>query len=295
VSQPPGPTGVITLKKIGDMTYEQYGAIVLSTTGVTQVTMSAAVADQLFQPNIEEQITWIEEFGSRIQGDPHQDSQSSLHNASLGAWPGGAWATQGSTRVTMVPQATLSGTVRQFLQTISVALPDSVLADTEAAGTQQRLSETNRNPTYSMRWAQTATDSVGSFGIGWHRTGESFTNLSLTINGLNSGVYFRHEMNEDILGACRTFTPFIAGTQTETTLSMGVSASAGVFHAGRIVITGGGTAAEFFMDGVSRGVITTDIPTIPGDPLTPGFSNSNANVPVCDVDYMAMSQRRTPV
>ena len=295
MSQPPGPTGVITLKKIADMTYEQYGSIVLSTTSVTQVTMSADVADQLFQPNIEEQMTWIEEFSSRIQGEPHQDSQSSLHNAALGAWPGGAWGTQGSTRVTMVPQATLSGVVRQFLQTGAVALPDSVLAQTEAAGTQQPLSEANRNPTFYMRWAQTATDSVGNFGIGWHRTGESFKNLSLGVNGLFKGIYFRHEMNGDIWGACRTAPAFVPGTQQETTISMGVSASAGVFHSGKIVITGGGTAAEFFMDGVSKGIITTNIPT-QSDPsaLTPGFSNSNANVPVCDVDYMAMSQQRRP-
>ena len=43
MTNPAGPTGVIVLRKIADNTYEQFGSIVLSTTGSSQVTASQEV------------------------------------------------------------------------------------------------------------------------------------------------------------------------------------------------------------------------------------------------------------
>jgi hypothetical protein len=229
MSEPAGPTGVITLKKIADMTYEQYGAIVLSTTGPTQVTMSSDVADQLFRSNIEDQMTWIEEFASRIQGEPHQSSQSSFQNTQQAAWQGGAWATQGVTRAALVPQATLSGAVRQFLQAGGAALPQAELATNETQGLQQITSHIDRNPTFYIRWAHAGGFAGGLRAIGWHRRGESFTQST----GPLGGIYFQWSTASDIEGVCITHA---GTTKFMTTLSMGVTAATGSYHTGRMVV-----------------------------------------------------------
>lgn len=289
MSNPDGPTGVITLKKVGDVTYEQYGTIVLNTTGLTQVTASSAVLGAIFQPNIEQQMTWIEDFSSRIQGAPHQVSQSSLKNSQAAAWTGGAWSTQGNTSSSLVPQATLSGSVSLHLTTGGVALPDAEFSTNESDGNQQMTSHVSRNPTFYMRWAQTAATSSGAVcSIGWHRGSEGFTNPGTLLGG----IYFRAQANSDILAVCVTR---VGATQFETTKSMGVLMAPGVYHTGRLVVTGGGTNVECFIDGVSKGSITTNIPTEGGTfALVPGLGATNANVDLIDVDYMACSQQRTP-
>lgn len=292
MSGPEGPTGIITLKKIADSTYEQYGAIVLSDTGVTQVTLSAAAIAQIFVPNIEEQITWIEDFGSRIVNDPDQ----------TGGWQGGSWHAQGGVPKALTTIDTvLDGAVRDRLDTIAVALPEAGLSQTEKFGSTAAASTNmNRNPTLYMRWAQTSATSAGAVGIGWAREGEGFTDFSLATagNGLISGIYFRCVLPDgDILACCRTHPTPGSFTRTETTKSCGVSAAAGVYHACRIVVTGAGAAAEFFIDGVSKAIITTDLPLSEPDAqfqLGPSFGSTLANEDVIDVDYMALSQQRTP-
>lgn len=230
MSEPAGPTGVITLKKIADMTYEQYGAIVLSQTGTTQVTASSDTLDAIFQANIEDQITWIEDFDSRIQGEPHQSSQSSLHNTQRGAWPGGTWGTQGGTNASLVPQATLSGAVRQFLTTGGVALPQAALHANEASGGQQITAHVNRNPTFYLRWAHAGGSAGGLRAIGWHREGGSFTQST----GPLGGIYFRWENAGDIEAVCVTHA---GATKFMTTLSMGVTVATGSYHTGRMVVS----------------------------------------------------------
>lgn len=288
MSKPAGPTGVITLKKIADMTYEQYGAIVLSQTGVTQVTASAEALAQVFQPDIEQQMTWIEEFGSRV-----------TRAIGLGGagWQGGAWQTQGNIDLSLKPTSLLDGAVANRLTTIALALPQATLTISETSSLSANAATTHvdRNPTMYMRWATTTATSTGMVGIGWHRGTESFTNLDLATgsNGLVSGIYIRCPLPAgEMVACCRTHS---GSTRLETTLSLGVSAAAGVYHTNRMVVTGNGAAVEFFVDGVSKGSITTNIPTDSGPfSLAPGFGSSNPNVDVLDVDYMALSQQRTP-
>ena len=49
MSEPDGPTGIITLKQVGDITYEQYGRIILSATGRTQINISPQDYRDLFE------------------------------------------------------------------------------------------------------------------------------------------------------------------------------------------------------------------------------------------------------
>src|SRR3990167_838127 len=113
MSEPDGPTGVITLKQIGDQTYEQYGQIILSKTGLTQITISAQDFTDLFErQTLETQIVWLGEFQSRIQGTPNPN-QSSTYNVDIAAWSGNAWARNNNTGGTSSLQdsVTLSGAV----------------------------------------------------------------------------------------------------------------------------------------------------------------------------------------
>ena len=276
MSGPAGPTGVITLKQIGDVTYEQYGAIVLSTTGTTQVTASSTALAQVFQPNIEQQMTWIEEFASRIQGSPNA-AQSSFYNDQIACWPGGAWGKQnpgGLDSLIASPQATLSGAVR-FGEN-AIAAPHSELFVNESSGTIQGTTQVNRNPTLYMRFAQTTVSGSGGVTrIGW---GDINNNIAV------AGLCFRYVRNSDIEGAA-------SKASVTTTLSGGVTAADGVYHAGRIVVTGGGTSAEFFLDGVSIGTITTNIPTVV---LGPRIEETEIAPQQTDLDYLACSQQRVP-
>ncbi len=290
MSNPPGPTGIITLKKIGDLTYEQYGKIQMSATGLTQIVISTDSFTTWFeQRNIEQTVTWIEDFASRVQHDE-------IVKAGGAAWQGGSWSTQGGIDDALAATPSLDGAVRLRLTTLSTALP---AANFEASNGpfdgQQGTSHVNRNPTFYQRWAQTATSSVGMMAIGWHRGGESFTNLDLATgsSGLVSGIYVRHTNGSDIVACCRTF---VGPTRLETTMSTGVVAAPGVYHTARMVVTGGGAAVEFFIDGVSKGTITTNIPAESGASfqLSPGFASSVANDETLSVDYMALSQQRSP-
>jgi len=296
MSEPAGPTGVITLKKIGDMTYEQYGAIVLSSTSITQVTASASTLDTIFQPDIEQRMTWVEDFGSRIR-------HNEVTNANRAAWQSGAWQSQGGINKAFTDTGLLDGAGRLFLQAISSALPNMNVRNTEGEtlpGDNRATTHVNRNPIFYIRWAQSVATSSGQMAIGWVKQGGSLTNLDMATasNGVTNAIYLKHGTGTEIIGCCRTTTPPGSFNRSETTLSMGVSASAGVYHTARMVCTGAGAAVEFFLDGESRGVITTDIPRdVPDDftfALWPTFGSSNNNVFTIDVDYMAVSQQRTP-
>jgi hypothetical protein len=282
MAEPDGPTGVITLKQIADMTYEQYGAIVLRETGLTQVTASAEARTLLFQPNIEQQVTWIEEFAARIQGAPNP-SQSSPVNAQEASWPGGAWG------MTLTPQALLDGAVRYDTAGVT---GNTELQTDETQGLQKATSHVNRNPTFYMRFAHAGGTDAGIRGIGWHRGGESFaTEASAKLGAIN----FRWQNGGTLIAVC---SRNVAGVGQETTMSTGVTMATGSYHTGRAVVTGAGAAVEFFVDGVSKGSITTTIPDEAPGPggtfqLTPGVGSTNGPGDVMDVDYMACSQQRT--
>ncbi len=219
MSGPAGPTGVITLKKIADTTYEQYGSIVLSQTGTTQVTVSSqAVLDNLFKSDVENQITWVEDFASRIVGTPNTN-QSSFHNNQEGGWPGGSWLSQQIVVTSIVPQATLSGAVG--LGGTAVGTPHMELGVDESGGVRVGISELNRNPTYYMRWQQ--VDSQGGLlSLGWGGLG--FRAIT------TDGVGFQWEPNAQIYA-------FATSGSVSTTLSTGVTATQNVYHAGRLVIS----------------------------------------------------------
>lgn len=287
MSEPQGPTGVITLKKIADMTYEQYGTVVLDTDGGGQITFSDAALARIFQPDIEAQMTWIEDFASRLQGAPNPN-QSSSPNDQAASWPGGNWGTQGVIATNLLPQATLSGAVR--LGVVSgVGPPEAEFNSNETFGLQQITSHVSRNPIFYMRWAHAGGSGGGLRAIGWHRRGQSFT---VAASALLGAINFRWLNAGDIVAVC---SKRVGGVGFETTLSMGVTVATGSYHTGRAVVTGGGTNVEFFLDGVSKGNITTNIPDEGGIfALVPGLGSDTTDLEIMDVDYMALSQQRTP-
>lgn len=286
MSEPDGPTGVITLKQISDLAYEQYGKILMNATGLTQIFITPGDFSDLFErQTMETQIVWLGEFQSRIQGTPNPN-QSSFYNVFEACWSGNAWAAQGTIK-SLQDTATLSGAVELDLTTIAVALPEADFCRNESSGSQQITSHVSRNPTFFLRFAQGGGDTTTA--IGWHRGGEGFTNLAVLLGG----IYVKWTTDGSLIAVCSTRT---GSTPLVTTLDTGVTMVDDVYHTVRMIVTGGGTAVEFVVDGISKGTITTNIPTEGGDfCLSPGFGAANANIgPVLKVDYMAMSQQRTP-
>lgn len=89
----------------------------------------------------------------------------------------------------------------------------------------------------------------------------------------------------ELRGACNT-------DGTETTTSTVVTLAGNTWYHGRIVINAAGTSVEFFVDGVSLGTITTNIPGT-GRPLTLGAvayrtTSSAATLLSIEIDVIAM-------
>lgn len=282
MSEPDGPTGVITLKQVADMTYEQYGKIVLSATGLSQISISAQTFTDLFErQSMETQIVWLGEFQSRIQGTPNPN-QSSSYNPDVAAWSGGAW---GLGQNLISTEATLSGGVVSFL---GAGSGYGQLATNESANLMKAISHVSYNPTFFMRWCQTGNGAGGMAGLGWIRQGESFRAIPTT----RGAIYFRWDHDTEIIAVC---AELVGALTVETTLGTGITAANGVYHTGRAVVTGGGTAVEFFMDAVSVGTITTNIPTEGGTfMLVPALGQFGGGSPAMILDYMCMSQQRSP-
>src|SRR3990167_2754230 len=77
------------------------------------------------------------------------------------------------------------------------------------------------------------------------------------------GVYFTHTAGGFIECVCCKLTnPAQPATRVETRITTAISAADGVYHIGKARSSGNGASVEFFIDGVSVGVITTTIPTV---------------------------------
>jgi hypothetical protein len=275
MADPAGPTGVITLKKIGDITYEQYGAIVLSTTGITQVTASTTVLDSLFSPNIESTMTWVEDFSSRLQGAVNAN-QSSFYNTATAGWEGGAWGTGAIVTTGLVPQATISGVVRSGA---GAGNSGSALNTNESAGTLQSTTRIDRNPTMYMRFVP-----VGAVGGRQGKVGWGDINNNITVNG----ICFRWDTTKGSVVEAA-----VSKASTASTISTSVLASADDYHTYRAQVHGGGTSVEFFVDGISIGSVTTNIPAATVN-LGPRTEQAVSGLATVDLDYMAVSQQRMP-
>lgn len=266
-SGPAGPTGVIILKKVADDTYEQFGSITLSTESTTQVTVSGT-----FDPGIsaiEGTMTLREDFHSRV---------NLTATDSVWSFPSGAWG--------MPKEATSPGSAVLTVATISGAVgirgtggaPGSMsYSRDEASFAQKTNSNVDRNPTYWVRWAQ--------FGGGASTRSIGWANEALASDS-GSGLFWRHSAGGAITAVAKN-----AGASS--TLVTSTSAANGVYHAGRMVITGRGTSVEIWLDGVDLGAITTNIPTVDLFPSM-GTSSVSANDGL-DVDYVCLSQNRTVV
>ncbi len=216
---PAGPTGVIVLKKIADNTYEQYGAITLSETSLTQVTFSSGFLSSIRRASLELKQTWFEDFFSRL-------TQSQNNPVSKG-WPSGSWQSNGTQNEAMVRVATLAGAVALTSDSSAVAGGLWAQLDANSGGLSAADGRTNTNVdrlgTYYLRWAQSNDAGPATRSLGWQ--GASGSRMDTT----EHGIFMKHEFNQHIVGVCRA-------NSLETTVSSGVNAASGVYHNGRIVV-----------------------------------------------------------
>lgn len=268
-SGPDGPTGVIVLKKIADDTYEQFGQIVLSFTGLTQVTVSGT-----FDPgvgSIEATTILREDFHSRI---------NLTSNDAVWCFPSGAWgmpkeATPSGIGSSVVTVATISGAIG--IRGNSAVAGSLSYSRDEQTFTQKPNSNANRNPTYWVRWAQFGTGAA-TRSIGWAD--------NVLASDSSSGLFWRHTN-------AGTITAVAKNAGVETSLASSTSAANGVYHAGRMIVVQQGLAVQCLLDGLDIGTISTNIPTADLFPSMGTTSISTANG--LDVDYIAMNQNRTVV
>ena len=261
---PDGPTGVIVLKKIADDTYEQYGSIVLSTTGVTQVTISGTIDPGIGA--IETTMTLKEDFHSRV---------NLTATNSVWCFPSGAWgmpqaATNPSGAVVIV--ATISGAVG--IRGNGVIGGSLSYSRDEQTFSQKTNSNVNRNPTYWVRWAETG-GAAGTRSLGW-------TDSALASDPANA-LFWRHTRGG-------TITAVAKNAGAETSLASSTTAATGVYHAGRMVVAGKGLAVQCLLDGADIGTISTNIPTVDLFPSM-GMSGADSSSGL-DVDYVFLSQNR---
>jgi hypothetical protein len=256
---PDGPLGVITLKKIADDTYEQYGTIDFT----TQVTISGPVDPGV--GTIETTITLREDFISRV----NLTATSSCWSFGSGAWGMPKEATPSSSVTTV---ATISGAVRIVGTGTN---PGSLsFSRDEISFTPKMNSNVDRNPTYFVRWAQFGTGAA-TRSIGW--ADEALASQSA------NGLFWRHTNAGVIEAVARS-----AGV--ETTLSSSTNAANGVYHMARMVITLHGVAVQCLLDSTDIGTISSNIPTVDLMPTCGTSAASNTNG--LDVDYFAMNEDR---
>src|SRR3989337_1468363 len=104
------------------------------------------------------------------------------------------------------------------------------------------------NPSFYTRWAPVGPGAATRFiGLGPANSAIFTTPVD--------GIYFRHTNAGSIIAVCRK-------ASAETTLDTLVVAADGVFHTGRLVVTDAGASVQVFVDGASKGVINTNVPTV---------------------------------
>ena len=109
------------------------------------------------------------------------------------------------------------------------------------------------------------TDKITEWGIG---TGWNTTTASPT----TTGCYFRYGTDDTVKAVTRT-----GGSET-VSAALITGLTAGQFHRYRVRITGGGTAAEFYIDDVLMVTHTTNIPPALGSDK-PGFATWDTAAP----------------
>ena len=132
----------------------------------------------------------------------------------------------------------------------------------------------SKNPVVVIREAQInngAPNAIRYFGLG-----------DSDLHGAPAnGIYFYHDQNGPYIGVCRS-------NSVQTTLNTGVSAADDVFHTLKFVVNGT-TSVEFFVDGVSKGTITTNIPTA-NLYFSAGFATNSGDIMY--LNYVYISQDR---
>ncbi len=260
---PAGPTGVIVLKQIGDVTYEQYGSIVLGGPH-SQVTLSSSITLNGGIGAIETTVLWSEDFLSRVG---MTNTGVLATNSLIWSFPEGSWSSRWHSGISQ--GATITGTI--LVKGTGTQSNGLTFSRDELSATNKPMATPSQNPTLFVRWAQTGTGTA-TRAIGW-ADGE----LASDCNGL----YWRHTTGGFITAVSKH-----AGATTEVISP--IAAAANQFHRGRMVVTA--AAVDCYLDGVLIGSILTNIPKIP---LVASFGTSGTATDAgLEVDYMALEMDR---
>lgn len=139
----------------------------------------------------------------------------------------------------------------------------------------------SKNPDMRLRWA--LLHAGGNTAL-LKRLG--LTDGTLSADPTN-GIFFRHNgvTTDNVIAVCRSAS---VESTLDTTVDVGAS---GTFHTGRLLVSGGGTNVEVFVDGVSRGNITANIPTAAMRPGA-GAADPGADTNGLTWDYVQIKQSR---
>lgn len=236
--------------------------IVLEFEGSLQFTNGASLqmlnaADAAFNPGdltvliSEGSNVWREVVRSSIGFDPqlksefYEDffSQSANFSAVSGTYitGGGAWRHVDVSGVSLLnPQGVIGGVVRFTGSAFDF--------DYLYTGSGPALAfSSSKNPVITLRAAQgDATAGTRRFGLGADGATDFTTDP-------DNGIYVRHSAGGNLIAVCRS-------SNTESTLDTGVAAANGTFHTIQLRVFGT-TQVQVFVDNVSKGTISTNIPT----------------------------------
>jgi hypothetical protein len=199
---------------------------------------------------------WIEE-----------DFLSAALFASSGEYPSGVWhGAGGGTPITS--SSTVRGG-RRIVGDDDTTVGRLSLYDKLGGGVYIVFAKAADNFTLQIRAAQVGT------GAGTRRFGAPTVEFA---NADQNGIYFRHTNAGAITLVCRS-------GGTESTLSSGTNAANGVYYKCKVVVTGT-TNAQFWFDGVDKGAITTNIPSV--DLGLDCGGGSTASTSGLDIDYISI-------
>jgi hypothetical protein len=218
---------------------------------------------------------WTDPETSQIVWEDFSSVSGATANPATGpfTFDSGTWGQAGGASITYNGGTLASGSINVVTGAGSNGAL-SLWTSNFVAGSIRPITAASKNPTYYTSWAQLLNNAATRFiGLGDAELWQAPTN----------GIYFRHAASGSIIGVARS-------ASVESTVTCGTSAAVGVFHSGRIVVTGGGTNVQFFIDGASCGSVTTNIPS-----ANLGLSMGVGNLATADgleVDYVVLKQTR---
>ena len=136
-----------------------------------------------------------------------------------------------------------------------------------------------KNPTFATRWAP---EPVG----GAYKTASNQIGFADNVPGSEqNGLFFNNSYWGNIFAVAKK-------NNVVTILDTGVALKNGSFHKGKFVVTGGGTSANVYIDGVLKGTISTNLPNTAALGIVAGSKRLYWAGDGMDLDYIYAKEDR---